>query len=114
MIAHQADNLCLVRALGEIDLATIRDLDLALTQVQSDSDTSLLLDLWDVTYIDSLGIGVLLSASRRAQRNRRGFAVVAEPNGPVGRVFDLAGVTGALSVCATRALANSMLRTSSA
>jgi len=114
VIAHQADNLCLVRALGEIDLATIRDLDLALTQVQSDSDTSLLLDLWDVTYIDSLGIGVLLSASRRAQRNRRGFAVVAEPNGPVGRVFDLAGVTGALSVCATRALANSMLRTSSA
>jgi anti-anti-sigma factor len=109
VIAHQADNLCLVRALGEIDLATIRDLDFALTQVMADSDTNLLLDLWDVTHIDSIGIGVLLSASRRAQRNRSGFAVVAEPDGPVGRIFDLAGVTGALSVCATRALATTKL-----
>jgi anti-sigma B factor antagonist len=106
VIVRQTDNVCLVRALGEIDLATVRDLDLVLTQVQSDS---LVLDLWDVTYIDSIGIGVLLSASRRARHNRRGFAVVAEPNGPVGRVFDLTGVTAALSVCASRALATSML-----
>lgn len=109
MIVRQTDNVCLVRALGEIDLATIRDLDFALTQVQSDSDTSLLLDLCDVTYIDPVGIGVLLSASRRAQHNRSGFAVVAEPNGRVRRTFDLIGVTGALSVCASRALATSML-----
>jgi anti-anti-sigma factor len=108
VIVRQTDNVCLVRAFGEIDLATVRDLDLVLTQVQPDS---LLLDLWDVTYIDSIGIGVLLSASRRAQHNRSGFAVVAEPDGPVGRVFDLAGVTGALSVCASRALATSMLQT---
>ena len=109
VIVRQTDNVCLVRALGEIDLATIRDLDFALTQVQSDSDTSLLLDLCDVTYIDPVGIGVLLSASRRAQHNRSGFAVVAEPNGRVRRTFDLIGVTGALSVCASRALATSML-----
>ncbi len=110
MIVRQTDNVCLVRALGEIELATIRDLDLVLTQLQSDTDASLLLDLWDVTYIDSVGIGVLLSARRRAQHNRRGFAVVAEPNGRVGRTFDLAGVTGALSVCASRTLATSMLQ----
>jgi anti-sigma B factor antagonist len=109
VIVRQTDNVCLVRALGEIDLATIRDLDFALTQVQSDSDTRLLVDLWDVTHIDSVGIGVLLSASRRAQHNHSGFAVVAEPNGRVGRTFDLAGVTGALSVCPSRALATSRL-----
>ena len=110
VIVRHTDDVCLVRAMGEIDLATVRDLDRALTHVQADSVTSLLLDLWDVTFIDSIGIGVLLSASRRAQRDRRGFAVVAEPNGPVGILFNLAGVTGALSVCATRALATSMLR----
>jgi anti-sigma B factor antagonist len=97
-------------ALGEIDLATVRNLDVALTQVQSDSGASLLLDLRDVTYIDAIGIGVLLSASRRAQHNRRGFAVVTEPSGPVGRVFDVTGVTGALSVFASRALATRMLQ----
>jgi anti-anti-sigma factor len=109
VIVRQTDNVCLVRALGNIDLATIRDLDLALIQVQSASDTSLLLDLRDVTHIDPIGIGVLLSASRRAQHNRGGFAVVAEPSGPVRRIFDMAGVTGALSVCASRALATSAL-----
>jgi anti-sigma B factor antagonist len=109
VIVRQTDTVCLVRALGEIDLATIRDLDVALTQVQSDSETSLLVDLWDVTYIDSVGIGVLLSASRRARHNRSGFAVVTEPNGRVGRTFDLAGVTSALSVCASRTLAAGVL-----
>lgn len=110
LIVRQTDSVCLVRALGEIDLATVRDLDVTLTQLQADSGTSLLLDLWDVTYIDAIGIGVLLSASRRAQHHRRGFAVVAEPSGAVGRIFELAGVANALSVCASRTLATSRLQ----
>jgi anti-sigma B factor antagonist len=110
LIVRQTDEVCLVRALGEIDLQTVANLDSALAQVQGDGRTHLLLDLWDVTFIDSVGLGVLLSAKRRAQKGVGGFAVVAEPHGPVHMVFDLAGLTDTLPVYATRALATSTLR----
>jgi anti-anti-sigma factor len=112
VIVRQPDNVCLVRALGEIDLETVPDLDLALTQIQREPDTSVLLDLWDATYIDSIGIGVLLSARRRAHAHRCGFAVVAEPEGLVRRVFDAAGISGTLPVYATRDLARTTFRAS--
>jgi len=39
LIVRQADDVCLVRALGEIDLQTVADLDSALAQVQGDGHT---------------------------------------------------------------------------
>lgn len=105
-----ADDVCVVRALGEVDLTTVADLDSALRQVQGNGDANVVLDLWDVTFIDSVGLGVLLSAKRRAQKGIGGFAVIAEPGGPVQTVFDLAGLTDSLPIFATRALAASTLR----
>jgi anti-anti-sigma factor len=112
LIVRQTDNVCLVRPLGEIDLENVSDLDVALAQIQEDRDASVLLDLWDVTFIDSIGLGVLLSARRRAQRGSGGFVVVAEPSGAVRRVFDAAGISDALPVYATRDLARATLHAS--
>jgi anti-sigma B factor antagonist len=112
LIVRQTDNVALVRALGEIDLQTVADLDLALAQIQVDPDASVLLDLWDTTFIDSVGLGVLLSARRRAQRGPGGFAVVAEPSGAVQRVFEAAGNSETLPVYATRDLARATLHSS--
>jgi anti-sigma B factor antagonist len=110
LIVRQTDDVCLVRAVGEIDLQTVADLDSALTEAQGDGHTHVVLDLWDVTFIDSVGLGVLLSASRRAEKGLGGFAVVAEPRGPVHMVFDVTGLKDALPLYATRALATSTLR----
>ena len=111
-IERPTDDVCLVRAVGEVDLQTVADLDSALTQVQADGHTHLLLDLWDVTFIDSVGLGVLLSAKRRAQKGIGGFAVIAEPQGVVQTVFELAGLNVALPLYSTRAFATSTLRSS--
>ena len=105
-----ADDVCVVRALGEVDLATVADLDAALRQAEGDGRTHVLLDLWDVNFIDSVGLGVVLSAERRAKKGRGGFAVVAEPDGLVHRILEVAGLTDTLPVYATRALATSTLR----
>ena len=113
LIVRQNDDVCLVRAHGEIDLSTVADLDSALAQIQEDGHTHVLLDLRDVTFIDSVGLGVLLSARRRAQRGVGEFAVVAEPHGVVQTAFELAGLSATLSVYSTRALAASMLPSSS-
>jgi anti-anti-sigma factor len=110
LIVRQTDDVCLVRALGEIDLLAAADLDSALMEVQGDGHTHVLLDLWDVTFIDAAGVAALLSASRRAEKGIGGFAVVAERNGVVHRVLDAAGLDDALPIYATRALATSTLR----
>ena len=107
---RQTDNVCLVRALGEIDLQAAAELDSVLTEVQGDVETHVILDLWDMTVIDSVGLGVLLSARRRSERGLGGFSVVAERHGRVETVFALAGLTDALPVYATCALATETLR----
>jgi anti-anti-sigma factor len=109
-IVRPSQDVCVVHALGEVDLTTVAELDSTLRQVQEDGHTNVVLDLWDVTFIDSVGIGVLLSARRRAEKGVGGFAVIAEPRGPVQDVFDLAGLRDSLSVFATRAMATSALR----
>ena len=105
-----ADDLCVVRALGELDLHTVADLDATLAQVQGDGQTHVVLDLWGVTFIDSVGLGVLLGARRRAEKGLGGFAVVAEPHGLVQGVFALAGLSDTFSVYSTATLATSTLR----
>ena len=112
LIVRQTDNVCLVRAIGEIDIQNVANLDFALSEIQVDRDASVLVDLWDVTFIDSTGLGVLLSARRRAQRGPGGFAVIAEPTGMPRRVFDAAGISEALPVFATRDLARATLHSS--
>ena len=109
-MVRQTDDVCLVQAVGEIDIQTVAELDSALTEVQGDGHTHVVLDLWDVTFIDSVGLGVLLSASSRAQKGAGGFAVVAEPHGQVQMVFDVAGLKDALPLYSTRAVAISALR----
>jgi anti-sigma B factor antagonist len=109
-IVRPSRDVCVVHALGEVDLTTVAKLDSTLRQVQEDGHTHVVLDLWGVTFIDSVGIGVLLSAKRRSEKGVGGFAVTAEPHGPVQDVFDLAGLTKSLSVFATRAVATSTLR----
>jgi anti-sigma B factor antagonist len=110
LIERPSDDVCLVRAVGEIDLQNVADLDSALTQVQGDGHTHVLLDLWDVTFIDSVGLGVLLSAKRRAEKGLGGFALVAEPQGVVQTVLDVAGLSDVLSLHSTRAFATSTFR----
>jgi anti-sigma B factor antagonist len=110
VILRPADDVCVVRVLGEIALHSVADLDAALARVQVDGGTHVLIDLCGVNFIDSVGLGVLLSAKRRAQKGTCGFAVVAEPSGVVHRVLEAAGLDDALPIYATSTLATSTLR----
>ena len=54
---------------GELDLAGCADLDLALREAERTRASRIILDLEELTYIDSNGLQVLLEASRRSARN---------------------------------------------
>lgn len=80
---------------GEVDLATAPQLPAAVAQ-HRDADL-LVVDLTEVTFIDSTGVRMLLEADRHcAGRGSRLIVVVG--NGPVRRVLELCELDDRLAV----------------
>ncbi len=84
---------------GEIDLYTAPALRDALANTPA---TSLAVDLRGVRFMDSMGLGVLIGARRRATEGERGFALICG-EGPVLRVLDVSGLTRVFDVVASPA-----------
>jgi anti-sigma B factor antagonist len=65
---HQRDAY-VIRLTGELDLARCADLDLALEDAEETMAARIVIDLEELTFIDSSGLETLLSASRRSASN---------------------------------------------
>ena len=91
----------LISVEGEVDVSNAPELravlDEALEQGSPDETDLIEVDLEQVPYIDSTGIGVLVGATHRA--SERGMRlVVARPQRNVARVLALLGLDGQLGV----------------
>lgn len=87
---ERLDGLPLVIVSGEIDHGSSGTLQTELDPVLDEGATIILLDLSDVTYIDSGGISVLLSAVRRLRNE--GWLAAVNPNANVRRLFEIVGL----------------------
>ena len=81
----------MVRLHGELDMATAPLLDDALSTVLGNEAVDVVVDLANLTFLDSTGISVLLGAGQRAGEAGRSFRVQA-PNRPVRKALHLTGV----------------------
>jgi anti-anti-sigma factor len=88
-----------VRLTGEIDMSSVGTLAHALAALQRTAP-SLVVDLADVTFLDSTGIAVLVIAHRRAVCAGKTLTVV-NAQGGVRRVLDITGVLPTLTGPAT-------------
>lgn len=92
------DGGALVSVVGEVDVSCADELRAAIdAQLSQGIDGELVVDLSQVPYIDSTGIGVLVGAAHRAQE-AGGTLVVARPQRNVARVLGLLGVGGDLNI----------------
>lgn len=82
---------------GEVDVSNASELRDAIDAALADGAVEVEVDLADVAYIDSTGIGVLVGAAHRAQ-DAGGVLVVARPQRNVARVLSLLGVDAELNV----------------
>jgi anti-sigma B factor antagonist len=89
------DNAVIVRVEGELDLATAPTVWVALERALAAGD-QLVLDLADVTFIDSSGLSVLIRAYQVLGPS--GTFTVRSPNTQARRLFELAGVDSLISV----------------
>jgi anti-anti-sigma factor len=74
---------------GELDISGVEELERALAEVESTEPQVIVIDLREVTFLDSSGLRSLLATDRRAKAAGRRLALVRGPD-PVQRVFEIA------------------------
>ncbi|WP_168119683.1 STAS domain-containing protein [Paenibacillus sp. HB172176] len=77
---------------GELDLSVVPQLQAALENVMYREDTALVLNLRDLTYIDSTGIGIVVTILKARDALKAPFYVREIPPS-IRRLFDLTGIT---------------------
>jgi anti-sigma B factor antagonist len=78
---------------GEIDVATAPAVSAIVTKVLSARPSDVVVDLLDVSFIDSTGLGMLIGAQKLCQQYGTSLGLaVDEPR--IQRLFDITGLTG--------------------
>lgn len=82
---------------GEVDIQTSPILEERLVSVLDQGQSSVVVDLGQVTFLDSTGLSVLIAGLKRCQTAGGTLRVVApQPN--VRRVFDITGLADAFQL----------------
>ncbi len=99
---NEVDTTVVLRLEGELDTATARELRAALDSAMAGEATAIVLDLAELSFIDSTGIGVFLAASHQAETRGRSFAL-RHPVRMVRKVLHLTGVDRLVTIEASEA-----------
>lgn len=78
-----------VRAWGEIDLSNVTKLSSALDSAVPGSAAGIIIDMTDVTYIDSAGVQVVIWAYQQIRREGTGLLAVVLAQNDVRTIFNL-------------------------
>lgn len=82
---------------GEIDVATAPQLRECLHRVIAGGESTVVLDLLDVTFLDSTALGVLVGARKRCREVGGDLQlVVADPR--IVKIFEITGLTSVFSI----------------
>ena len=94
---ERRDGTSVVSVSGEVDVATAPALRDCFDQVIERDTGPIVVDLADVSFIDSTGLGVLIGARKRCDEDERTLrVVVAEPR--ILKVFEITGLTELFSI----------------
>ena len=88
---HRLGDIRVVVPKREIDFLTAPLLQAELERAIADGYSKVVVDLCDVTFMDSSGAHVLLEASKRLRALERGFSVICV-RGSISRLLELLGL----------------------
>jgi anti-sigma B factor antagonist len=83
-----SDDVVRVALNGEFDISCARKVEEELRRVEDGKPRTLVLDLRRLSFMDSTGLRVILSADSRAQKDGRRLAIIQGPDA-VRRVFQI-------------------------
>jgi anti-sigma B factor antagonist len=82
---------------GSLDLATTPTVKAALTEATDSGPHDIIVDLTQLEFLDSTGLGVLIGAHRRAAEHAGSFRLVIG-DGPIARLLNITGLISVFSV----------------
>jgi anti-sigma B factor antagonist len=88
---------CTMVLSGELDVATAPLLRDRLAEVTDELETELVLDIGGLTFIDSTGLSLIVSA-HKALKARGAALVVSSPTRMALRLFEISGLDAVLSI----------------
>jgi anti-sigma B factor antagonist len=89
------DDTAWVRLVGELDLASVGGVEARLSDVARERPRELVLDLAELSFIDSSGLRLLAKWMKTTENADIAFSIVA-PKPPVRRVFSITGLDALL------------------
>jgi anti-sigma B factor antagonist len=92
-----SDARTLVTLSGDLDAATAPSLYEKLARLEVEDAHSVVLDLAKVTFMDSTGVGVIITAHKRL-RHDNGRLIIFSPPSSVRRLFEITGLTTLLDI----------------
>jgi anti-sigma B factor antagonist len=97
---------------GDLDVASVSELELAVSRAVSDGSSKLVVDLGECEFIDSSGVRALIIGDRalREDGNPDATMAVAAPHDQVLRILALVGLDERVPVAPSRAEAIERLR----
>ena len=87
-----------LRVVGEVDVASSPPLRAKIAELLDGGADRIVLDLSEMTFIDSSGLGVLVGALKRVRELDRNDLVLTGLQGPPRRVFEITGLTELFSI----------------
>ena len=94
---HIEDDVAVVAVRGEIDVYTAPKLRERLLEVISEGHNRVVVDLTEVGFLDSTGLGVLVGALKRVRGNS-GELTLAGVHERIRKIFDITGLTTVFGV----------------
>ena len=85
---EEREGLVRVSLRGELDLSTVEKVEEELRRIEDRADKLLVLDLTGLTFLDSTGLRLMVTADQRARKAGRRLALVRGPE-TVHRVFTI-------------------------
>jgi anti-sigma B factor antagonist len=82
---------------GSLDLATAPTVRAALVDATEKGDHNLIVDLTQLEFLDSTGLGVLIGAHRRTAERNGTFRLVIN-DGPISRLLNITGLIAVFAV----------------
>jgi anti-anti-sigma factor len=96
-VSSAEDDVKVVALRGELDFDQAPAVSRALDDLRTDGALEIVVDLSELTFIDSSGISVLVAAARASAADK-GTLVVAGPTPHVQRVFDIVSLSELVAV----------------
>ena len=96
-----AGSVIVARVVGEIESVNAEEMSTALAARLTNEAAGLVIDLSQVTYLDSVGIELLFDLARRLRTHRQRLRLVVPADAPMRRVLELCDIDRAAPIDAT-------------